>query len=94
MFRIADSGDPGEWPRLVTKAVRPHMSLDYLTPLEFKSQRPQPITQPEPSSRNKWLEFVGTGHPGKGGKSRQVGSTPAEDLAAALLQQLAKEGAA
>ena len=31
---------------------------------------------------------------GKGGKSRQVGSTPAEALAKELLQQLAKEGKA
>ena len=31
---------------------------------------------------------------GKGGKSRQVGSTPAEDLAAELLEHLAREGKA
>jgi hypothetical protein len=31
---------------------------------------------------------------GNGGKIRQVGSTPAEALAAALLQQLASEGKA
>ncbi|MCX7140558.1 MAG: hypothetical protein NT123_05525 [Proteobacteria bacterium] len=31
---------------------------------------------------------------GKGGKSRQVGSTPADALAAELLQQLAQEGKA
>jgi hypothetical protein len=31
---------------------------------------------------------------GKGGKSRQVGTTPAEDLAKQLLQKLAKEGKA
>jgi hypothetical protein len=30
----------------------------------------------------------------RGGKSRQVGSTPAEDLAQQLLQQLAREGKA
>jgi len=30
----------------------------------------------------------------RGGKSRQVGTTPAEDLAKALLQQLAREGKA
>jgi len=31
---------------------------------------------------------------GSGGKSRQVGSTPAEDLAKQLLQELVKEGKA
>ena len=31
---------------------------------------------------------------GMGGKSRQVGTTPAEDLAKQLLQELAKEGKA
>ena len=31
---------------------------------------------------------------GMGGKSRQVGSTPAEDLAKQLLQELAKAGKA
>ena len=31
---------------------------------------------------------------GMGGKSRQVGTTPAEDLAKELLQELAKEGKA
>jgi hypothetical protein len=31
---------------------------------------------------------------GLGGKSKQVGSTPAEDLAKQLLQDLAKEGKA
>ena len=40
--------------------VRPHSSLDYLTPHEFKQQH-QP-TPTEPSSKNNWREKAGAGH--------------------------------
>jgi hypothetical protein len=43
-------------------AVRPHSSLEYLTPHEFKQQH-HPIPT-EPSSRNRWLEKAGAGQKG------------------------------
>ena len=46
--------------RLHFNAIRPHSSLNYLTPLEFKQQHhPAPT---EPSSRNDWSELPGAGH--------------------------------
>ena len=41
-------------------AVRPHSSLNYLTPHEFKQQH-HPIPT-EPSSRDSWLEKARAGH--------------------------------
>ncbi len=43
-----------ETRRLHFNAVRPHSSLNYLTPLEFKQQH-HPVPN-QPSSRNDWPE--------------------------------------
>lgn len=41
-------------------AVKPHMSMNYLTPYEFKSQHSACVIIPQSPSNN-WLEFVMAG---------------------------------
>jgi putative transposase len=47
-------------------AVRPHQSLNYLTPAEFKQQHPSPVVSstPEPLPKNKAFENSQAGHLG------------------------------
>ena len=58
--RAPKPGPHRSWRRHYN-AVRPHISLDYSTPIEFKQQHHAIANQP--SSRNDWLEKAWAGQP-------------------------------